>query len=151
MVHKYHNPFAGIDLLAPAEQREFYERYTHSGGHAIIDRSPFPRMVDFWFTGMSIAASRNLKPANLVKQQTFKFHEGSVFDQDSWRVQVVMLVAISVEDDVEIVGSPRKMISIANGLAAAGIPEVVDLLRDGDQAPIWNLSEQLKDFLTKLS
>ena len=33
-----------------------------------------------------------------------------------------MLIAIAVENDVEIVGEPRRMMTIANGLAAAGIP-----------------------------
>lgn len=149
MTQRYHNPFAGIDLIAPVELRDVYDRYCQTGGRAVIDQSPFPRMVDFWFAGLALAARKGLKPADLSKQETFKFIEGSIFDRDSWRVQVVMLIAIATEDDVEIVGEPRRMIAIANGLAAAGIPVVVDMLRDGDQDPIWNLSEALDEILRK--
>ena len=104
-------------------------------------------MVDFWFAGLSIAARKGLRPVDLAKQQTFKFIEGSIFDRDSWRVQTVMLISIAIEDDVEVLSQPRRMMAIANGLAAAGIPEVVDMLQDGDQDPIWNLSESINSVL----
>jgi hypothetical protein len=148
MTQRYHNPFAGIDLLAPVDQREVYDRYCQTGGRAVIDQSPFPRMVDFWFAGLSIAARKQLKPIDLGKDP-FKFIEGSIFDRDSWRVQAIMLVAIGYEGNVEIVGEPRRMIAMANGLAAAGIPHVVDMLRDGDQDAIWNFSEALDGLLRK--
>lgn len=147
MTQRYYNPFAGIDLIAPVEQRDVYDRYCQTGGRAVVDQSPFPRMVDFWFAGLSIAGRKQLTPVDLSKQETFKFIEGSIFDRDSWRVQAVMLVAIAVEDNVEIVGEPRRMIAIANGLAAAGIPHVVEMLRAGDQDAIWNLSEALDELL----
>ena len=150
MTQRYHNPFAGIDLIAPVEYRDAYDRYCQSGGHAVIDQSPFPRMVDFWFAGLSLAARNGLRPVDLAKQQTFKFIEGSILDRDSWRVQAIMLIAIAFEDNVEILGDPRRMVAIANGLAAAGIPEVIDMLRDGDQDPIWNLSESLDATLRKI-
>ena len=149
MSQRYHNPFAGIDLVAPIEQREDYDLFCQTGGRTVIDRSPFPRMVDFWFTGLSLAARKELRPVDLAKQDTFKFIEGSIFDRDSWRVQAVMLIGIAVDNNVEIVGEPRRIMTIANGLAAVGVPEVVAMLRDGDQEPIWNLSEQLDDTLKK--
>lgn len=146
-MQRYHNPFAGRDLIAPIELREFYDRYCQSGGGAAVDRSPFPRRVDFWFAGLSLAARKQLKPVDLSKKETFKFIEGSIFDRDSWRVQTLMLIAIAVEDNVEIVGEPRRMMAIANGLAAAGVPLIVEMLRDGDQYPIWNLSDSLDHML----
>jgi hypothetical protein len=149
VTQRYHNPFAGIDLVAPVDQRDVYDRYCQTGGRTTIDQSPFPRMVDFWFTGLALAARKELAPIDLAKQETFKFMEGSIFDRDSWRVQTIMLVAIAVEEKVEIVGEPRRIIAIANGLAAAGIPHVVDMLRDGDQDPIWNLSEMIDETLRK--
>jgi hypothetical protein len=143
MTQRYYNPFAGIDLIAPVEQRDVYDRYCQTGGRAVIDQSPFPRMIDFWFAGLSLAGRKQLTPVDLSKQETFKFIEGSIFDRDSWRVQAVMLVVIAVEGNVEVVGEPRRIIAIANGLAAAGVPYIVEMLRDGEQDPIWNLSDRL--------
>lgn len=147
MKQRYHNPFAGIDLIAPVAQRDVYDRYCQTAGRAVVDQSPFPRMVDLWFAGLSLAARKQLAPVDLSKQDTFKFIEGSILDRDSWRVQALMLVAIATEDRVEVVGEPRRMMAIANGLAAAGVPHVVDLLRSGNQDPIWNLSEGLIEML----
>lgn len=137
-----------MDLIAPIEQRDVYDRYCQTGGRASVDRSPFPRMVDFWFAGLSLAAREELTPVNLGKQETFKFIEGSIFDSDVGRAQAVMLVTIAVDDSVEIVGAPRRMMTIANGLAAAGIPHIVDMLqRDRNLDPIWNLSDSLDEIL----
>lgn len=147
MTQRYHNPFSGIDLVAPVEQRDVYNRYCQTAGRAVIDQSPFPRMVDFWFAGLSIAARKEITPVDLSGQQTFKFIEGSIFDRDSWRVQTVMLIVIAVEDNVEIVGEPRRIMAIANGLAAAGVPHIVEMLQDGDQDAIWNLSEAINSVL----
>lgn len=88
MPQKYHNPFAGIDLIAPFEQRDIYDRYCQTAGRAVINQSPFPRMVDFWFAGLALAAREQLVAIDLSRQETFKFIEGSIFDRDSWRVQM---------------------------------------------------------------
>jgi hypothetical protein len=106
-------------------------------------------MVDLWFVGLALAARKGLTPIDLAGQNSFKIETGSILDRDSWRVQAIMLVAIAIDENVEIVGQPRRMISIANGLAAAGVPDIVEMLRDGDQDEIWNLSDALDEILRK--
>ena len=59
----------------------------------------------------------------------------------------MMLTAIAVEDDVAIVERPNRMMAIANGLAAAGVPHVVEMLQSGEQPPIWNLTDALESML----
>ena len=88
-----------------------------------------------------------MKPRDLSSQDPSNFITGAIFDRDSWRVQAVMLAAIGVDDTVDVVGNPNRMMAIANGLAAAGVPLIVDMLEDGDQEAIWNLSEGLSDML----
>ena len=146
MVQRYHNPFAGIDLLVPIEQRDVYDRYCQTGSRLDIDESPFPRMIDLWFTGFSMAVRNKLKYIDLTRRETFKFNDGSVFGSDSWRVNSIMLVAMTISNDIEILTQPNQMISIANGLAAVGVPQLHDMLR-GDQPPIWNLSDELDELL----
>ena len=60
-----------------------------------------------------------------------------------------MLVAIAVEGNVEVVADPNHMMRIANRLAAAGVPHVVQMLEDGSDDPIWNLSDALEQLLTE--
>ena len=46
-----------------------------------------------------------------------------------------MLVAIALEDDVAVVERRIGMMAIANGLAAAGVPHVVEMLQSWRAAP----------------
>lgn len=147
MTQRYHNPFAGIDLVVPIEQDSDYDRYCQTASRASNDQSPFPRKIDLWFVGLSLAARKQLNPVDLSKRKTSKFHDGSVLDSDSWRIQAIMLIAIEIAGNVEIVGQPRRMIAIANGLAAAGVPYIIEILREGDLDPIWNLSDDLDEIL----
>ena len=39
------------------------------------------------------------------------------------------------------------MMDIANSLAAAGVPYIVEMLNEGNQDPIWNLSDALDKIL----
>lgn len=147
MPQQYFNHFAGVNLIYPIDQREYYERFCQPGDSE--DRSPFPRMVDLWFSALTVAARRGLKPVDLSTRDTSNFITGAIFDRDSWRVQLVMLIAIAVAQDVGVVGEPNRMMAIGNGLAAAGVPLLVDMLEGGDLEPIWNLSEALYGMLGK--
>ena len=62
---QYYNPFAGIYLVYPVEQEPEYHRYCQTGGHEPIDQSPFGRMVDLWFAGLSVATRKGLSPIDL--------------------------------------------------------------------------------------
>ena len=106
-------------------------------------------MIDLWFAGLSVAVREGLSPVDLSEKQTSNMITGAIFDgRDSWRVQVLMLLAIAMEDDVSIVESPNRVMAIANGLAAAGVPRIVEMLQNGDQQPIWNLTDAFEEMLS---
>ena len=100
-------------------------------------------MVDLWFLAVCVAARLGLEPYDMTKQETRKIIDGSIFGSDPWRVHTLMLIAIGKTGDVEIVSDPRKMMTLANGLAVAGLPSVIEMLKDGNAEPIWNLSDAL--------
>ena len=146
MTQRYYNPFGGSELVYPVDQQDDYRQYC--AGSTDVDASPFPRMVDLWFAGLSIAARLRLEPVQLAGHRTVHMIDGNVFDgEDSWRVQVLMLVALNVENEVDVVDDASRMMGIANGLAAAGVPHILEMLTTGDQRPIWNLSDALLDLL----
>ncbi|WP_337996928.1 hypothetical protein [Oleispirillum naphthae] len=150
MADKYQsNPFQGIDVSVPEEFRETFQRYCQTGGRAVIDQSPFPRMVDLWFLAICVAARLGLKPAALAKLDTYKIIEGSIIGSDPWRVHALMLIAVAQSSELEIISEPRRMMALANGLAVAGLPKVVEMLKDGDGNPIWNISEEIESLLRK--
>ena len=148
MVQQYQNPFANLSLIIPETQRNYYDQYcqTQTVGRANVDRSPFRRMVDLWFAGLSFAAHKQLKPVDTTKKKTQPFITGKIFDgEDSWRIQVIILVAMAEDGNLKIIQEPGQMMDLANNLAAAGVELIMEMLREGDQTPIWNLSDALDD------
>jgi len=151
MADKYFNPFAAIDIYVPTEFHPDVVRFCQSGGNP-VDQSPFPRMVDLWFAAVCVAARLNLKPAEIGGDvPTTKIIDGAIFGSDPWRVHTLMLLAIGKTGDVQIVSEPRKIMNLASGLAAAGLPKVIEMLKDGDGEAIWNLSEAVDGMLRKKS
>lgn len=149
MADRYFNPFQAIDINVPVEFHEAFTRYSQRSADAIIDQSPFPRMVDLWFLAVCVAARLGLEPSDISKNETKKIIDGSIFGSDPWRVHTLMLIAIGIAGDVQIVSEPRKMMGIASGLAVAGLPKVIEMLKDGDAEPIWNLSDAIDTLLRK--
>lgn len=147
MADRYYNPFQAIDINVPVDLHEAFTRYCQTGGNAIIDQSPFPRMVDLWFLSVCVAARLDLEPVDIGNSDTKKIIDGSIFGSDPWRVHTLMLVAIGKTGDVNIVSEPRKMMTLANGLAVAGIAKVIEMLKDGDAEPIWNISDAIDSLL----
>ena len=148
MADRFYNPFQGIDVSVPVEFRDAFQMYCQrTGGKTIIDQSPFPRMVDFWFVAVCVAARLGLEPADLGKYETYKIIEGSIFRSDPWIVNTLMMIAVSKTEEIEIVSEPRRMMSIANGLAVSGLPKVIEMLKEGDAEPIWNLSDGIEELL----
>ncbi|MXY25151.1 MAG: hypothetical protein F4Y45_11600 [Acidobacteria bacterium] len=149
MAERYFNPFQAIDINVPVEFHEAFTRYSQRSSDAVIDQSPFPRMVDLWFLSVCVAARLGLEPADIAKFDTRKIIDGAIFGSDPWRVHTLMLIAIGKTGDIQIVAEPRKMMALANGLAVAGLPKVIDMLKDGAAEPIWNLSDAIDTLLCK--
>ena len=147
MADRYFNPFQAIDINVPVKFHEAFTRYCQRSADAVIDQSPFPRMVDLWFLSVCVAARLGLEPVDIAKYETRKIIDGSIFRSDPWRVHTLMLIAISKTGNIPIVSEPRRMMALANGLAVAGLPKVIDMLKDGDADPIWNLSDAIDEIL----
>jgi hypothetical protein len=88
-----------------------------------------------------------LEPVDIGKYETRKIIDGSIFSSDPWRIHALMLIAVSITGDVQVVSEPRKMMAIASGLAVAGLPKVIEMLKQGDSDPIWNLSDSVDAML----
>lgn len=148
MTQQYDNPFQNMQIISPETQQTDYDYYCQAGQpRAKADTSPFPRKIDLWFAGLSFAARKKLDPIDLKKEKTVGIISGNIFNTDGWQAQAIMLIAIAVEGDLEVVLNPRRMMDIANGLAAAGVDHIVKMLSEGPHKPIWNLSDAFEKLL----
>lgn len=144
---RYYNPFQSIDINVPDEFHPTFTQYSQRSASPIIDLMPFRRMIDLWFLSVCVAARLGLDQVDISKYKTTKIVEGSIFASDPWRIHVLMLIAIERAGHTQIVSEPSKVIGIASGLAAAGLPRVTEMLKDGDGDPIWNLSDAIDNLL----
>ena len=141
------NPFTNSNLLYPVDQRPDYIHFCRTENTSSRTNSPFRRRVDMWMASMCIAARRGLSPVDLSKQETVPFVEGRIFDGDPWRIEAIMMTALATEKSIDVVSDTAKIMRIANGLAAAGAPLIVEVLTEGSDSPIWNLSRSLEEEL----
>lgn len=147
MVDRYYNPFNTIDINVPIKFHDDCTRYCLSSGNTVVDHSPFPRMVDLWFLSLCVASRLGLEVEDITKYETRKIIEGSIFSSDPWRIPVLMMIAIAKTGDVQIVSEPRKIMTLANGLAVAGFPKIFEMLQEGGSEPIWNLSDGVNSLM----
>ena len=133
------NPFLNAEVNAPVNYREYFQRYSQTTGASTVSeyiRKPFPRMVDFWFAAICVAVSKELKPIKLDGIKTYKAIEGAAIASPEWRIHALQLIAIAQTMDVNIVKDGSRMMEIANGLAFAGMPILIEILEGspGDEA-----------------
>jgi hypothetical protein len=138
--------FASVEVNAPVEFREFLQRYSQSTGASSVadfDRKPFARMVDFWFLAICVAVKLKLKPVDLEGRDTYKAIEGAAVISPEWRADALRLIAISESGETDIVQDPRRMMRIANGLAFAGMPRLIEILEQSPDDEMFGLSDEL--------
>lgn len=151
-ISKYYNPFQREELRYPSQYREDVERFTQTrsdGGGSEPDSSPFPRYVDMWFLAVCLGAQMG-KRTPVTREDSHRFIEGSIFQSDPWRVELLELLAIGFTGDPQVIKDPREVIHMANELAATGMPEVISMLQSSQDPAIWNLSSALVDDLERV-
>jgi hypothetical protein len=138
--------FAGQEVNAPIKFREFFQKYSQTTGGSTVaelNRKPFPRMVDFWFLAICVAVRKGLKPVDLDGQETYKAIEGAAIVSPEWRTQALRLIAIAETKNPEVVKDPRQMMRIANGLAFAGMPHLIEILEQNPDDEAFCLADDL--------
>jgi len=142
----YYNPFQNLELRIAEAYREEVNRFCQTQPDALTktspDDSPFHRYVDLWFLAVCLGARKG-KRTKIDKPH--RFITGEILVNDSWRIELLEFVAISLTDDPWIIDKPREIMDLANELAATGLPDVLSMLTEGGGKPIWNLTDQLLD------
>ena len=140
------NPYANLDLKIPKRYLEEFQTYTMTmrsddGRPKDVDRSPFDRYVDLWWAAIGVGVCEG-RLSEI--DEAHKFVTGVVLNQEPWRIIHLELLAIGHTGSVEVLKQPGKIIDIANGFAATGIPLLVDeLVRKLE--PIWDVSKHLRE------
>jgi len=141
------NPFQNLELRIPEAYRDEVDRFcqTQPGGgtRPPPDDSPFERQIDIWFLAVCIGARKGKR----TKIKSYRFITGELLSRDPYRIESLELLAVSYTDDPWILERPSEIMDLANELAATGLAEIIDMLKDGSAKPIWNLTDNLTELL----
>lgn len=142
-----YNPFGNIDLHIPAAYRDEVKRYTAThgaDGDSPEGSAPFVRYVDLWAAAVAVGAEEHALVSNTEQH---RFIQGSVLQGDLIRIEFLQLIAIAYTEDPYVVTNPRKVIEIADGYAAGGLPILMDWLEGGVQTPMISVTKNVIRFL----
>lgn len=141
------NPFQNLELRIPEAYRDEVDRFcqTQPGGgtRPPPDDSPFERQIDIWFLAVCIGARKGKR----TQIKSYRFITGELLSRDPYRIESLELLAVSYTDDPWILERPSEIMDLANELAATGLAEIIDMLKDGSAKPIWNLTDNLTELL----
>ena len=134
------------DLRIPLSEYEAVRRFTMTRtsdeGPKDPDQSPFNRYVDLWWAALCIGAQEN-KRTPAAEWHTF-VRAGEVLPSNPWRIFQLQLLGIGFTGSTEILRRPRELITLANELAATGLPLLIEVMV-GQSIPIWAITDFLKD------
>ena len=150
MSDQFSNPLQNSRIFVPKTLHTKITEFckTTASKNFDFEQSPFPRVVDIWFLSICVAVKLNLKPLSLNTTKSVEMADGAVLSTDHWRIHLLIICAIHYSEDVYVVSDPTKMMQIANELANAGFPKLIDMLESGDEKPIWNLSEEIESLVS---
>lgn len=142
------NPFASFEINIPTKYQDSVKKYCRTGNtDAKAIEAPFDRQIDFWFMAFLIAVNKGLAPVKDSK--TYTVITGSIFDRDPKRVSFMQLTVLGITEKFEMLSDHRAVFNYCVELANAGIPELIQILSDPDDLPLWSILGEL-ELLSKI-
>lgn len=124
----------GHALVLPRDNDDEINRFVgmHSGERENVERRPFRRQVDFWAFCIATALALKLEPRTGPAGgwgKSFIYTSQGIMDDDLCSLLAVVAVGRLGHDNPEVT-EIRRIVDLANRLAAAGCPVVLKKLSD---------------------
>lgn len=142
------NPFASFEINIPTKYQDSVKKYCRTGntGAKAIE-APFDRQIDFWFMAFLIAVNKGLTPVK--EKDTYTATTGITFSSDIKRVSFMQLTVLGITENFEMLSDHRAVFNYCLELVNAGIPELIQILSDPDDKPLWSILGEL-ELLSKI-
>ena len=120
-------------LVLPKRDNEQIERYVAQMGRDVsVERVPFRRQVDFWAFSIATALAMKLDPVDGPPSRwgkVFIYTPQGVLDDDLCALLAVVAIDKMGIDNPDV-ANPGRIVDLANRLAGAGCPVVLDNLSE---------------------
>src|SRR4051812_12966833 len=115
--------FHNLPLRFPEKAMELVQRYTQTKrGHDDEARGgdfkPFERYVDLWWSALCVGVREGRRTTEAECGGWHKFIDtNQILPSDPWRAEHLMLLAVGVTGNTEILTRPAQIIEMANEFA----------------------------------
>lgn len=139
------NPFASFEIRLPSKYQESIKKYCRTGSKESPELAPFERQVDLWFMALLIAVNKELEPVK--EQETYNATAAHILDPK--RINFMQLVVLGITEKFEILADPRVVFNYCLELANAGMPDLIQVLNDPEDRPLWAILTELESLTKK--
>jgi hypothetical protein len=138
------NPFASFNIEIPKQYAELVKKYCKTGSNQdSFEHAPFERQVDIWYFAFIYALKKGLSPKQ--EKDTSNITPASILSNDSYRISHIQLAFIGYNKSIDDLANHRKVFNFALDMANAGLPYVLNIIKNDDQRPIWNCLDEIEE------
>lgn len=138
------NPFISFGIEIPKKYHDSVLKYTRQKGQSSSPEfTPFQRQIDFWFAAFLIAVNKKLPP--IKETETYYATNASVFNNDTDRIGLMQLSVLGLTKEFDKLADHRWVFNYCLGLANAGMPYLIEILKDPDERPLWSILDEFED------
>jgi hypothetical protein len=139
------NPFSNYNIDIPKIYQEDIKSFSRTGGTITnYELAPFERQIDFWYCAFMIAVKKNLAPVK--GEDTYNATSASILSSNPSRITHIQAVFLSLHNDLSALADHRRVFEFALQMANAGIPHLIQILKDTEDRPIWNILDELESY-----
>lgn len=140
------NPFASFNVEIPKQYAEQVKSYCKTGSNQdSYEYAPFERQVDMWYFSFIYALKKGLAPKQ--ESETSNITPASILSTESFRISYIQLAYLGYHNGIEDLANHRKVFNFAQEMANAGLPYVINFLKNDDQRPIWNCLDEIESLM----
>ncbi len=137
------NPFASYNVELPRTYSEDIKSLCKTGGGKVTyEFAPFARQIDFWYFAFLHAVKNKLDPAQ--ESDTVNITPASILSNDPYRITHIQIAFLGKFHDLSLLSDHRKVFDYALQMANAGIPYILQILKDTDDRPLWSLLDEIE-------
>lgn len=137
------NPFASYNVTIPRRYADDVKKFTQTSGSRVTEMfAPFKRQVDFWYLAFIYAVHKSLKPESI--DDSSNITPASILSTDPYRIIHIQLAFLGEFLDIDKLSDSKKVFDYAIQMANAGIPYILQMLKDQDARPLENILDFLE-------
>ena len=137
------NPFASYTIEVPKKYADHIKKFCKTaGGKETYEFTPFTRQVDLWYFAFIYAVKKELDP--VVEKETSNITPATILSTDSYRISHIQLAFLGATGSIDELADHRKAFDYALSMANAGFPHVLQILKDPDERPLWQILDEIE-------